>query len=243
MEAIIRLENVVMEYSGNGTRVAALNGVSLVIGPGEYVAVTGDSGAGKSTLLTLLGGLQLPTSGRLVLGGVDLSSFTADGLADFRRKTIGFVFQSYHLLPYLTARENVMVPMVPMNLDAREKAERADFLLDSVGLSGKENRLPTQLSGGESQRVAIARSLVHDPPLLLADEPTGNLDSATGEQILELFSGLQRAGRTVVLVTHNLGNAERATRRIHLKDGRVSADKWSASSVREIVRQGHSIVK
>jgi len=243
METIIRLENVIMEYGGNGTRVAALNGISLEIGPGEYVAVTGDSGAGKSTLLTILGGLQLPTSGRLVLGGVDLTSCTADGLADFRRKTIGFVFQSYHLLPYLTARENVMVPMVPMKRDAREKADRADSLLDSVGLSGKESRLPSQLSGGECQRVAIARALVHDPPLLLADEPTGNLDSATGEQILELFFGFQQAGRTVVLVTHNLGNAERATRRIHLKDGRIFTDQWSSSPVRGMLLQGDSIVQ
>jgi putative ABC transport system ATP-binding protein len=229
MEPIIRLDDVSMVYGGNGTRVAALDGLILEIAPGEYIAVTGESGAGKSTLLALLGGLNLPTSGKVSLGGVDLSSLSPDGLSDVRRKNVGFVFQAYHLLPYLTARENIMVPMAPGSADARRKEERAEALLDSVGLSGKGGRLPSQLSGGECQRVAIARALVHDPPLLLADEPTGNLDTATGEQILELFLALNGKGRTVVLVTHNRGNAERATRWIHLRDGRISGDTRSAT--------------
>jgi len=236
MEPIIRLEDVSMVYGGNGTRVAALDRLSLEIAPGEYMAVTGESGAGKSTLLALLGGLHHPTSGRVFVGGVDLSSLPPDALSDVRRKNVGFVFQAYHLMPYLTARENIMVPMAPGSADARRKGERAEALLNSVGLSGKGERLPSQLSGGECQRVAIARALVHDPPLLLADEPTGNLDTSTGEQILDLFLALNGNGRTVVLVTHNRGNAERATRWVHLKDGRISGDtrKTGAVPVRNI---------
>lgn len=224
MNPFIVLDNVSMIYGGNGTRAVALQEVSLAISPGEYVVITGESGAGKSTLLSILGGLVVPTHGNVRINDTDLSSLSADGLADFRRETIGFIFQAYHLLPYLTARENVMVPMSPVRMGGREKAERAGALLASVGLSGKEDRLPSQLSGGECQRVAIARSLVHDPPILLADEPTGNLDSATGEQILDLFTGFHRRGKTVLMVTHNRANLSRATRMIGLSDGVVAAD-------------------
>ncbi len=222
--SFITLENVSMTYGSNGTRTTALSGVSLSIGEGEYAVITGESGSGKSTLLCLLGGLQLPTEGRLVIAGTDLSTFSADSLAGFRGRTIGFVFQAYHLLPYLTARENVMVPMATDKKSSREKVERADVLLESVGLSGKEERLPSQLSGGECQRVAIARALVHDPPILLADEPTGNLDSATGDQILDLFSELHGAGKTILMVTHNHWNIERGTRSVLLRDGRIAED-------------------
>lgn len=224
MSPFVHLENVSMIYGGNGTKAVALKEVSLAIEAGEYVVITGESGAGKSTLLSVLGGLIVPTEGKVRINAVDLSSLSADGLADFRRETIGFIFQAYHLLPYLTARENVMVPMSPLRAGGREKAEHADALLASVGLSGKEDRLPSQLSGGECQRVAIARSLVHDPPILLADEPTGNLDSATGEQILDLFTGFHRRGKTVFMVTHNRANLFRATRMIGLSDGLVAAD-------------------
>ncbi len=225
MEPIIHLNDVSMVYGCNGTRATALTGISFDIRPGEYVVITGESGSGKSTLLTILGGLQVPTGGAVRIGGADLSALPADGLADFRRETIGFVFQAYHLLPYLTARENVIVPMSPERVSPREKAERADALLASVGLAGKEDRLPSQLSGGESQRVAIARALVHDPPVLLADEPTGNLDSATGEQILDLFSEWHGRGKTVLMVTHNKANLARATRSIRLRDGQVEEDR------------------
>jgi putative ABC transport system ATP-binding protein len=225
MEPIIRLNDVSMVYGCNGTRATALAGISFDIRRGEYVAITGESGAGKSTLLTILGGLQVPTEGAVRIGGADLSALPADGLADFRRKTIGFVFQAYHLLPYLTARENVIVPMSPERVPSREKASLANALLVSVGLAGKEDRLPSQLSGGESQRVAIARALVHDPPVLLADEPTGNLDSATGEQILDLFSEWHGRGKTVLMVTHNPANLARATRSLRLRDGRVEEDR------------------
>jgi len=224
MIPFIFLENVSMIYGGNGTRAVALQDVSLSIEAGEYVVITGESGAGKSTLLTVLGGLIVPTEGKVRINEVDLSSLSADGLADFRRERIGFIFQAYHLLPYLTSRENVMVPMSPLRTGAREKAGRADALLASVGLSGKEERLPSELSGGECQRVAIARALVHDPPVLLADEPTGNLDSSTGEQILDLFSGLHKSGKTVLMVTHNRANLFRATREIRLRDGLVAED-------------------
>ncbi|HEX8042391.1 ABC transporter ATP-binding protein [Candidatus Deferrimicrobium sp.] len=225
MEPIIQLKDVSMVYGCNGTRTTALAGVSFDVWRGEYVVITGESGAGKSTMLTILGGLQVPSEGVVRIGGADLSALPADGLADFRRETIGFVFQSYHLLPYLTARENVMVPMSPARVPPREKEERANDLLASMGLAGKEDRLPSQLSGGESQRVAIARALVHDPPVLLADEPTGNLDSATGEQILELFSEWHGRGKTVLMVTHNKANLARATRTIRLRDGHVEEDR------------------
>jgi len=225
MEPIIHLKDVSMVYGCNGTRTTALGGISFDVLPGEYVVITGESGSGKSTLLTIPGGLQVPTGGAVRIGVADLSALPADGLADFRRETIGFVFQAYHLLPYLTARENVMVPMSPERVSPREKVERADALLASVGLAGKEDRLPSQLSGGESQRVAIARALVHDPPVLLADEPTGNLDSATGEQILDLFSEWHGRGKTVLMVSHNKANLARATRSIRLRDGRVEEDR------------------
>ncbi|GAB4364760.1 MAG: ABC transporter ATP-binding protein [Deltaproteobacteria bacterium] len=224
MEPVIRLENVSMLYGNNGTRTAALRDVSLEFGGEEFAVVTGESGSGKSTLLSILGGLALPTSGAVSIRGIPLAGLSPDRLADLRRETIGFIFQAYHLLPYLTARENVLVPMSPASGRAREKAETADRLLASVGLSGKEERLPSQLSGGECQRVAIARALVHDPPVLLADEPTGNLDTATGEQILDLFSTLHRGGKTVIMVTHNRGNLARATRSVRLRDGRVVED-------------------
>jgi len=232
MSPFIKLDNVSMQYGNNGTFAAALRGVSFSIVEGEYAAITGESGAGKSTLLAVLGGLQVPTSGRVVTAGVDLSELSADGLADFRKRTIGFIFQAYHLLPYLTARENVMVPLSPEKSSHREKSDRADALLASVGLSGKENRLPSQLSGGECQRVAIARALVYDPPVLLADEPTGNLDSATGEQILDLFSELNRGGKTVIMVTHNRDNERRATRAVRLKDGGIAEDVRLAEPLR-----------
>lgn len=229
MDSVIRLENISMVYGNNGTRTAALRDVSLRFDGEEFAVVTGESGSGKSTLLAILGGLQIPTAGDVTIRGVRLASVTPDRMADLRRETIGFIFQAYHLLPYLTARENVMVPMSPSSGRVKEKMERADLLLSSVGLAGKEERLPSQLSGGECQRVAIARALVHDPPVLLADEPTGNLDTATGEQILDLFSTLHRSGKTVIMVTHNRGNLSRATRTVRLRDGEVVEDARTPS--------------
>jgi len=238
MDPFIGLDNVSMRYGNNGTFTAALRGISLMIVAGEYVAVTGESGAGKSTLLTVLGGLQVPTSGRVVMSGTDLSALSADELADFRKRTIGFVFQAYHLLPYLTACENVMVPLSPERMTSREKTDRANGLLATVGLSGKENRLPSELSGGECQRVAIARALVHDPAVLLADEPTGNLDTTTGEQILGLFSEWHGRGKTVLMVTHNRANLSRSTRIVRLRDGLVEEDRRPLRSTRTMRMRG-----
>ncbi len=229
MNPFIRLEDVSMVYGGNGTRSVALAGVSLAVARGEYVAIIGESGAGKSTLLAILGALQRPTEGTVRIDGADLASLSPDRLADVRRETIGFVFQAYNLLPYLSARENVSVPLAPARMGRREKAARADALLAVVGLAGKERRLPSELSGGECQRVAIARALVHDPPVLLADEPTGNLDSATGEQVLDLFTALHGRGKTVIMVTHNRAILPRATRWVRLRDGRVDADERVAA--------------
>ncbi|GAB4234188.1 MAG: ABC transporter ATP-binding protein [Deltaproteobacteria bacterium] len=225
MEPVIRMENVSMRYGDNGTSAVALRGVSLSIARGEYVGITGESGAGKSTLMTILGGLQVPSEGSIRFHGTDLGSLSQDRLADLRREAIGFVFQAYNLLPYLTARENVMVPMTPVRGNPAGKVERADALLAKVGLAGKEHRLPSELSGGECQRVAIARALVHDPGMVLADEPTGNLDSATGEQILDLFAGLHRDGKTILMVTHNPANLDRATRFLRLRDGEIEEDR------------------
>ncbi len=234
MEPIIRLEGVSMVYGNNGMRSEALRGVSLAVDRGEYVVITGESGAGKSTLLAILGALQLPTSGTVRIGGADLVSLSPDRLADVRREKIGFVFQAYNLLPYLSARENVAVPLAPARMAPREKASLSDALLSAVGLSGKEGRLPSELSGGECQRVAIARALVHDPPILLADEPTGNLDSATGEQVLDVFTALHARGKTVLMVTHNRAILRRASRSVRLCDGRVAGDeriRWAQRAV------------
>ena len=234
MEPIIRLEGVSMVYGNNGTRSEALRGVSLAVDRGEYVVITGESGAGKSTLLAILGALQLPTAGAVRIDGADLESLSPDRLADVRREKIGFVFQGYNLLPYLSARENVAVPLAPARMAPREKAARADALLAAVGLSGKEGRLPSELSGGECQRVAIARALIHEPPILLADEPTGNLDSATGEQVLDVFSALHGRGKTVLMVTHNRAILPRATRSVRLCDGRVAGNERLAVSGRAL---------
>ena len=238
MDPFIGLDGVSVRYGNNGTFAAALRGISLTIDAGEYVAITGESGAGKSTLLTVLGGLQIPTSGRVVMAGTDLSTRSGDELADFRKQTIGFVFQAYHLLPYLTARENVMVPLSPERMTPREKADRANGLLATVGLSGKEERLPSELSGGECQRVAIARALVHDPAVLLADEPTGNLDTTTGEQILDLFSEWHGRGKTVLMVTHNRANLSRSTRIVRLRDGLVEEDRRPLRSAQAMELRG-----
>ena len=238
MDPFIGLDGVSVRYGNNGTFAAALRGISLTIDAGEYVAITGESGAGKSTLLTVLGGLQIPTSGRVVMAGTDLSTLSADELADFRKQTIGFVFQAYHLLPYLTARENVMVPLSPERMTPREKADRANGLLATVGLSGKEERLPSELSGGECQRVAIARALVHDPAVLLADEPTGNLDTTTGEQILDLFSEWHGRGKTVLMVTPNRANLSRSTRIVRLRDGLVEEDRRPLRSAQAMELRG-----
>jgi putative ABC transport system ATP-binding protein len=205
--------------SGSGT-LTIIHPIDLVVPAGEVLAITGASGSGKSTLLGLIAGLDAPTSGRIVVDGVDITSLDEDALARLRGRRIGFVFQFFHLLPSLTALENILVPMEIAGLPGARA--RATALLDEVGLSERGHHYPSQLSGGEQQRVAIARALSNDPPLLLADEPTGNLDSATGRQIIDLLLGVNRSrGTTLVLVTHDPELASVAHMSVALRDGRV----------------------
>jgi putative ABC transport system ATP-binding protein len=215
----------------NGTRtVEILRGIDLVIPKGQFAAIMGASGSGKSTLLGLLAGLDSPTEGEVILDGVTISNLEEDKLAEIRGRRIGFVFQSYQLIPTLTALENVMLPYeLNARGDARKKAEP---LLVAVGLQDRLHHYPVQLSGGEQQRVALARAFVLDPPIVLADEPTGNLDSANGQHVLELLGVRQReSATTLVLVTHDAQIAERADRRIQLRDGLVVADDLQGLAV------------
>jgi putative ABC transport system ATP-binding protein len=218
---MIELEAVCKTYHADGTVVKALRDVNLSIGEGEFVALMGPSGSGKSTLLTVLGAINPPTTGRVTIDGVEPYALPVERQADFRHEYVGFVFQQHHLLSYLTALENVMLPLSIARHSRREKRQLAQEALAQVGLSDKSNRLPTQLSGGEQSRVAMARALVNRPPLLLADEPTGNLDSVTGTLVLELLAKLHRLGQTIVMVTHNREAAGYAQRIVQLHDGSV----------------------
>jgi len=217
---ILQVRDLVMRLRSGGREVAILDGVNLDVAARETVAVTGPSGSGKSTLLGLIAGLDRPTAGSIVLDGVEITTLDENRLARLRRDRVGFVFQSYHLIPTLTAIENVAMPL---ELAGRpHRLERARELLDAVGLVGRADHYPSQLSGGEQQRVAIARALALRPPLVLADEPTGNLDSATGAQIIELLLALNREhGSTLLLVTHDEALAARGQRIVALRDGRV----------------------
>jgi len=213
---------VTREYQLGGVEVPALRGVSVTIPPGDHVAILGPSGSGKSTLMHLLGGLDRPTSGVLRIAGRDIRELGATELARLRNRTIGFVFQSFHLLPRTTAVDNVALPLVYAGVRAGDRRRRAEELLDRVGLHHRLRHRPNQLSGGEQQRVAIARALVTGPSLLLADEPTGNLDSATGADVLDLLEELnQESGVAVVVVTHEREVAARAARQIRMRDGLV----------------------
>ena len=220
---LIQVRELVMRLASGGRVVTVLDGVTLDVDAGEIVAITGPSGSGKSTLLGLIAGLDAPSGGTIVVAGTDVGRLDETALARFRRDTIGYVFQSYHLIPTLTAAENVAVPL-ELAGDAAA-APRALELLAEVGLAERGHHYPVQLSGGEQQRVALARAVALRPPLLLADEPTGNLDSATGKQIIDLLLALNRAGgSTLLLVTHDPALADRAERVIALRDGRVISD-------------------
>ncbi len=225
---MIELEAVCKTYRADGVAVQALRDVSLRIDEGEFVALMGASGSGKSTLLTVLGAMNPPTGGQVTIDGIEPYSLPVERQADFRHEYVGFIFQQYHLVPYLTALENVMLPLTIGSGSRREKRGLAHDALARVQLSGKENRLPAQLSGGEQARVAAARALVNRPPLLLADEPTGNLDSATGGLVLDLLAGLHRAGQTIVMVTHDRQAASYAQRIVRLRDGSVEPPEPSA---------------
>jgi putative ABC transport system ATP-binding protein len=219
-DAVVRLSNVRKTYQLGGV-VEALAGVSLSLPDGSYTAVMGPSGSGKSTLLNLVGGLDTPTEGRVTVGGTDLGGASESERASVRGSTVGFIFQTFNLMPRLSAVENVAMPLVFDNWERARRRDRARHLLADVGLGDRLDHKPTELSGGQRQRVAIARALAPDPELILADEPTGNVDSETGDQIMGLLDELHADGNTILLVSHERRIAERAERIVHVRDGRI----------------------
>lgn len=219
--SLIEIKKLNKAYESGEERVLALSDVDLNIEKGEFVSVMGPSGSGKSTLLTILGGLNHPTTGDVVVDDIPIYKLPLEKLADFRREYLGFIFQSFQLIPYLTVAENVMLPLSITQRSNRQQMKMTEEILEKIGLKTKGKRLPDQLSGGEQERVAIARALVNSPPILMADEPTGNLDSKTGKEIMDLFKTLNKDGQTIVMVTHNPENMAFSTRTLFLKDGRV----------------------
>jgi putative ABC transport system ATP-binding protein len=226
--ALIELRDIHKVYDMGAEKVHALNGVDLTVERGEYVAIMGSSGSGKSTLMNLVGCLDTPTSGSYVLNGVAVEELDDSQLAAIRNKEIGFVFQTFNLLARTDALHNVELPLIYAGLSRGERRERARRALDKVGLTARMHHQPNELSGGQRQRVAIARALVNEPSILLADEPTGNLDSATSEEIMQLFDELHQGGNTVVLVTHEPDIAKHAWRQVILRDGQVISDEKTA---------------
>lgn len=217
--SLIDVQEVVKAYDGGEGLVTALGGVNLQVEEGEFLAMVGPSGSGKSTLLSILGGINPPTSGRVLIDDIDVYQLSAEQRADFRSEYLGFVFQQFQLIPYLTAIENVMLPLAITDRSNREQREMAKGVLEKVGLGNKLDRLPNQLSGGEQERVAIARAIVNRPPILFADEPTGALDTKTGEEIMDLFKALNKEGQTIIMVTHNLEALKHVGRAIFIRDG------------------------
>lgn len=223
---MIELKNVTKTVRSGTEDLTILDDVSLVIADGEFVSVTGASGSGKSTLLGLIAGLDAPTTGSILIDGEDITKMSEDSLADVRSKKIGFIFQSFHLIPSLTAFENILIPMEILGL--KEAKPRAEHLLSDVELTNRGHHYPSELSGGEQQRIAIARAFANQPKILLADEPTGNLDSKNGSHIFDLMTAMHtRNNVTLVLVTHDINLAEMAQRRVILKDGRVVSDEMN----------------
>jgi putative ABC transport system ATP-binding protein len=223
-------EHLCKSFGSGATAVHAVSDLSFRIAPGEFVAIMGESGAGKSTLLGVLGAMNAPSSGRLQVDGIDVYALGQDRLADFRREYLGFVFQSFHLVPYLTVIENVMLPLAVSPKSGTEKRRLAAEALAQVGLAGKAKRLPGEISGGEKERVAVARAIVNEPPVLLADEPTGNLDSGNSREIMRMFQRLNDSGMTVIMVTHSAECAGYAERILQLSDGRLTADRRTAEA-------------
>jgi putative ABC transport system ATP-binding protein len=221
---LYELRAATKRYNDGATQVTAVDNIDLTIHRGEFVALAGPSGSGKTTMLQLLGALDRPTSGEVLFEGRPVESMSDGDLAALRRNTLGFIFQQFNLIPTLTARENVEVAMAPTAVGAAERRRRAGWLLERVGLGQRSDHVPSQLSGGEQQRVAIARALSNEPSVLLADEPTGNLDTATGDEVIGLIQKLwEERGLTIVLVTHDRGVAQRAPRVVRLRDGRLAS--------------------
>jgi putative ABC transport system ATP-binding protein len=227
--SLIRLQKISRRYQMGEETIHALREVSLEIQRGEYVAIMGPSGSGKSTLMNLIGCLDTPTDGRYRLAGEDVSKLGRDELADVRNRRVGFVFQGFNLLPQISAFENVEMPLLFGGIPVRERRERVVEMLGRVGLSDRMEHKPTELSGGQMQRVAIARALSMRPDVLLADEPTGNLDSSSGGDIMQLFTQLWEQGRTVVVITHDMSLARRASRIVEIHDGRIVSDSAAAA--------------
>lgn len=222
MKNMLRLISVTKSYTRHNQDVLALDGANLSIEPGEFVAVVGPSGSGKSTLLLVLGAMLSPTAGRVVIDGMSAYDLSVAARAELRRRKIGFVFQTFNLVPYLTALENVQVPLYLSGVTPEDQLTRAGSLLERVGLGNRFNHKPGELSVGQQQRVALARMLANDPPIILADEPTGNLDPKTGNHVLSFLEELNAHGRTVVMVTHDMRAAHRATRTLYIDDGQIS---------------------
>ena len=217
-------EELVKKYGTGEAAVTAVSDISFQIEPGEFIGVMGESGAGKSTLLSIMGAMNAPTSGRFVVDDIDVYSLTQEKQADFRREFLGFIFQSFHLVPYLTVFENVMLPLTIIKASRKHKRTLVENALSQVSLLDKADRLPNQISGGEKERVAIARAVVNEPPVLLADEPTGNLDSKTSAEIMKLLQRLNTDGMTIIMVTHSPECARYARRLLRVSDGKVVED-------------------
>ncbi|HDZ54367.1 MAG TPA: ABC transporter ATP-binding protein [Candidatus Nealsonbacteria bacterium] len=233
---LIKLENVWKIYQLGKVELTVLRGISLEIAPGSFVSILGPSGSGKSTLLNMIGVLDIPTKGKVFLAGQDISQLSEDELAQIRGKKVGFIFQQFNLLPNLSALENVMMPMLFQGVSQEKRKERAEFLLESVGLKERLEHRPSELSGGEQQRIAIARSLANDPEIVIADEPTGNLDSKTGEKVMEVLVNLHiKEGKTIIVVTHDPNIADYSEKVISIKDGQIVSDHLSK---KEILWQG-----
>ncbi|MCH7691500.1 MAG: ABC transporter ATP-binding protein [candidate division Zixibacteria bacterium] len=221
---MIKLQDVIKDYQTGKVSFRALNGVNLNISKGDYVGLVGPSGSGKSTLMNLIGCLDVPTSGKYFLEGDDVATFNNNKLADLRNTKIGFVFQAFNLLPYATAFENIEMPLIFSKTKGAARKKRIKELLELVGLSDKSNNKPTEMSGGEMQRVAIARALANEPDLILADEPTGNLDSKSGEAIVKIFDMLSKDGKTIMIITHDVNIAKHTNRIIYIKDGQIESN-------------------
>lgn len=234
MASIIQLEEINKSYYLGKQELKVLRGISLEVFKKEYVALMGPSGSGKSTLMNILGCLDSPTSGRYILNGKDVSKMEDDDLADVRNKEIGFVFQQFNLLPRLTAAENVALPLIYNGTSKKIRTELALEMLDRVGLADRSHHKPNELSGGQNQRVAIARALVNNPSIILADEPTGNLDSKTSSEIMHIFDKIQKEGNTVILVTHEEDIAEHAQRIVRLRDGIIESDRANEKKIAAI---------